>query len=152
MYRYTGCGLPNVFLKNGYEIVNTPYGEGVTIHDLDGLHLALGAAIVESTEPLMGYEFRFLRTELDLSQSGIAEVLGCDEQTVARWEKKKGKEVNAQADRLIRLFYRQCRMGEKKFAPLLDSMRALERTPSAAARSFIASERKSTWSAHAEAL
>lgn len=151
MYRYTGCGLPNVFLKNGYEIVNTPYGEGVTIHDLDGLHLALGAAIVESTEPMMGYEFRFLRTELDLSQSGIAEVLGCDEQTVARWEKRKGKEVNAQADRLIRLFYRQCRMGEKKFAPLLDSMRALERTPTAA-RSFIASERKSTWSAQAKAL
>lgn len=151
MYRYTGCGLPNVFLKNGFELVETPYGEGVTIHDLDGLHLAIGTTIVESSEPMVGYEFRFLRTELDLSQSGLAEVLGCDEQTVARWEKKKDKEINApQADRLMRLFYRQCRIGEKKFAPLLASMRALERTPSAA-RKFVASERKATWSAQAQA-
>jgi DNA-binding transcriptional regulator YiaG len=143
--------LPNVFLKNGYEVVETPYGQGVTIHDLDGLHLALGAAIVESTEPLDGSEFRFLRTELDLSQSGLADVLGCDEQTVARWEKGKSKQVQAQAERLLRLFYRQCRLGEKKFAPLLESLKALERTPTSQ-RKFVASERKSTWSARAQAV
>ena len=64
MYHYTGCGLPNVYLKNGYEIVKTPYGKGVTIRDMDGLHLAIGATIVNSPEPLIGHEFRFLRTEL----------------------------------------------------------------------------------------
>ena len=37
MYHYQGCGLPNVFLQNGYELVETPYGQGVTIHDLDFL-------------------------------------------------------------------------------------------------------------------
>lgn len=148
MYHYTGCGLPNVFLENGFEIVQTPYGEGVTIHDLDGLHVALGKAIVVSPEPMDGHAFRFLRTELDLSQAGLAEVLGCDEQTVARWEKGNEKPVQAQADRLMRLFYRQCRMGEKRFAKLLETLREVERTPTGS-RKFVASEKQSTWSASA---
>jgi len=151
MYRYTGCGLPNVFLKNGYELVKTPYGQGVTIHDLDGLHLALGSAIVQSPEPMVGHEFRFLRTELELSQAGLAQALGCDEQSIARWEKGKTKQVNAPAERILRLLYKQSKLGEKKLAPLLKSLQDLERTPPVP-RKFVMSERKDNWSAKAEAL
>ncbi|MGO4780652.1 helix-turn-helix domain-containing protein, partial [Lysobacter sp. 2RAB21] len=103
MYRYVGCGLPNVFLRNGYEMVKTPYGEGVTIHDLDGLHQALGSTIVGSPDPLSGAEFRFIRTELELSQKMLGQLLGCNEQAVARWEKGRSK-VDAPAERLLRLF------------------------------------------------
>lgn len=151
MYRYQGCGLPNVFLRNGYELVETPYGKGVTIHDLDGLHLALGAAIVESPEPLVGHEFRFLRTEMQLSQAGLAALLGCDEQSVARWEKGKSKQVNAPAERLLRLLFKQCRLDEKRLAPILKTLQELERTPPSP-RKFVASERRDNWSAKAEAL
>lgn len=151
MYRYIGCGLPDVFLRNGYEIVKTPYGEGVTIHDIDGLHAALGAAIVCSPEPLVGHEFRFLRTELDLSQAALAELLGCNEQSVARWEKGRSKQVNAPAERLLRLIYKEAKMGDKKLAPFLKTLQDLERTPHAP-RKFVASERRANWSAKAEAL
>jgi DNA-binding transcriptional regulator YiaG len=151
MYRYVGCGLPNVFLKNGYEVVSTPYGKGVTIHDIDGLHAALGSTIVASPESLIGHEFRFLRTELGLSQAGLATLLGCDEQSVARWEKGKSKQVNAPAERLLRLLYKESKLGQKKLAPLLKTLQDLERTPPAP-RKFVASERGDNWSARAEAV
>jgi DNA-binding transcriptional regulator YiaG len=151
MYHYQGCGLPNVFLQNGYELVETPYGQGVTIHDLDGLHLALGTAIVGSPGPMVGHELRFLRTEMELSQAGLADALGCDEQSVARWEKGRSKQVNAPAERLVRLLYKNAKLGEKRFASLLKNLQELERTlPSP--RRFVASERKDNWSARTEAL
>lgn len=151
MYRYIGCGLPNVFLRNGYELLDTPYGKGVVIHDIDGLHSALGAAIVSSPEQLIGHEFRFLRTELGLSQTGLATLFGCDEQSVARWEKGKSKQVNAPAERLLRLLYKESKHGDRKLAPLLKTLQDLENTPPAP-RKFVASERKDNWSARAEAL
>ena len=30
-YHYVECGLPNVWLRNGFEKKQTPYGEGVSI-------------------------------------------------------------------------------------------------------------------------
>jgi hypothetical protein len=62
MYHYIGCGLPHVYLENGFEIVKTPFGRGVTIHDLDGLHDALHRVVANSPEP---------------GQPGSAAVLGC---------------------------------------------------------------------------
>jgi hypothetical protein len=37
LHQYTDGGLRNVWLVNGYELKQTPFGEGVVIHDLDGL-------------------------------------------------------------------------------------------------------------------
>ncbi|MGO1071026.1 helix-turn-helix domain-containing protein [Lysobacter sp. CA199] len=150
MYRYAGCGLPNVFLKNGYKVVKTPYGEGVTIHDLDGLHLALGSIIVSSPHSLSGAEFRFIRAELELSQKMLAELLGCNEQAVARWEKGRSK-VDAPAERLLRLLYKQAKLGEKKLAVALQSLRVLE-CALPAPRKFVASEKGAGWSAKSERM
>jgi putative transcriptional regulator len=149
MYHYLGCGLSNVYLKNGYRLAKTPYGEGVSIHDLDGLHDAIGAAIVSDPHPMMGEAFRFLRVELDLSQAGLAALLGCDEQAVARWEKGTSK-VNAPAERLLRLLYKQMKLGEKKLAPLLKMLQQLESAP--VPRKIVASERNDSWSVKAEVL
>jgi DNA-binding transcriptional regulator YiaG len=151
MYHYVGCGLPYVYLKNGFELVQSPYGKGVTIHDLDGLHDALGAAIVGSPEKLTGPEVRFLRVELNLSQAGLASALGCNEQSVARWEKGRSSQVDAPSERILRMLYKEAKLGEKKLAPLLKSLQDLECKPPAA-RKFVASERKATWSAKTEAL
>lgn len=110
MYHYIGCGLPDVYLENGYKIRSTPYGEGVAIEDLKGLHEAIGRWLVERPGHLSGEEFRFLRREMDLSQKRFAALFGLTEQAVAKWEKKD--KVPAWADRNIRLIYMEY-LGEK---------------------------------------
>lgn len=150
MYRYLGAGLSNVFLKNGYKVVKTPFGEGVKIHDVDGLHDALAEAIVESPNPVNGQEFRFLRNQLELSQAALAELLGTSEQSVARWETGKSKKVDATAERLLRVLYKSAKCGEKKFAPVLKMLQELECAPGAP-RQFVATEVRDSWRAKAEA-
>lgn len=149
MYHYLGCGLQNVYLQNGYELKQSPYGESVVIHDLEGLHDALGQMIVSSTVTLSGEEFRFLRIELELSQGTLGELLGCDEQSVARWEKGKSK-VNAPAERLLRRLYEDTKMGAKKLAPLLKTLQKIESIPATPKR-IIAKERSDNWSVKAQA-
>ena len=144
MYHYQGCSLPNVFLQNGYDIVSTPYGEGVTIHDLDGLHAALGAVIVASKSALTGAEFRFLRQELGLSQGAVGKYVGRNEQAIARWEKARGKRVDPAADRLLRLFYENAKMGEKKLGAALERIHARESVPPGPIADVEARERKLT--------
>src|SRR5262245_42274265 len=117
MYRYLGAGLSNVYLKNGYKIVETPFGQGVKIHDIDGLHDALAEAIVHSSDPLTGQEFRFLRNQLELSQAALGELLGASEQSIARWEKGRGKKIDAPAERLFRVLYKSTKFGNKVLAP-----------------------------------
>ncbi len=103
-YRYTECGLDNVWLANGFTRYDTPYGPGVAIDDVDGLHRAIARRLVHARRPLAGKEVRFLRKELDLSQEGLAALLGCTGQTVARWEKDETT-IPGAADRLLRLLY-----------------------------------------------
>ena len=38
MIHYTSCGLQNIWLKNGYEVIETAYGKATSIHDVEGLH------------------------------------------------------------------------------------------------------------------
>lgn len=101
MYHYQESGLNNIWLVNGYDIIDDPdYGECVSITDVAGLNRAIAHNLIFNKPTLNGSEFRFLRKELDLSQKALADLLGNDEQAVARWE-KKGK-VPKWADRLLR--------------------------------------------------
>jgi len=36
MYHYTDAGLKNVWLTNGYQQQNTPYGRVVAVQDVEG--------------------------------------------------------------------------------------------------------------------
>ncbi len=103
-YHYTECGLDNVDLANGFTRHDTPYGPGIAIDDVDGLHRAIARRLAHARRPLAGKEVRFLRKELDLSQEGLAALLGCTGQTVARWEKDETT-IPGPADRLLRLLY-----------------------------------------------
>lgn len=129
LFRYNGCALQSIFLENGYEKTKTPYGTGVTIHDLDGLHAELGRAIIANPTPLTGAEFRFLRQELELSQAALGAIVGRDEQSVARWEKGHTSKVDPAADRLLRIVYQQSRMDDKPLAPALEFLQHLEAQP-----------------------
>ncbi len=101
-YHYTESGLKNVYLLNGFEVAYTAYGKATSIHDVAGLHRLIGLNLC-AKKYLTGAEFRFIRKEMGLSQSGIGKTLGVTDQAVAKWE-KTGK-VPKTADRFVRLLY-----------------------------------------------
>ena len=104
MYHYTDGGLRNVWLRNGYEMHETPYGKAVSFQDGDGLIRAVCLALTRKVGRLTGVEFRYIRASgFLMSQPSLAKLLGVDGQTVARWE-KSGK-VPKWADKLVRLLY-----------------------------------------------
>lgn len=126
MYHYTGCGLRNIWLKNGYEHWNTPYGKGVAIADLEGLHRAIGLALVQHKPRLSGAEVRFLRTELDFSQSDLAKVLGVGETSVRGWEKHRTR-ITMPAERLLRALYREHVSGDGTIREMVDAISRMNR-------------------------
>lgn len=105
-YHYRESGLDNVYLEGGFEIVKSPYGEGVAIEDLEGLHRAIAQCLIEKPAPLSGAEFRFLRTELDLSQEAMGALCGRNERTVRLWETRE-EPIEEPANLLVRHIYRE---------------------------------------------
>jgi len=138
-YHYTESGLTNVWLINGYTIRKTRHGEGVSIHDIEGLHRALARALANKAR-LTGTEVRFLRKEMLLSQRGLGELLGVTEQSVALWE-RKGR-LPRTADRLLRLIYLEHDRGN---APIVSFIRQLNDTDSGPEERIIAEEAKEGW-------
>jgi DNA-binding transcriptional regulator YiaG len=127
-YHYTESGLDNVWLENGFEVDNHPhYGELVSFTNVRGLHAAIGHWLVNQPRTLTGREFRFLRTELDISQRCLGELLGVTEQAVAKWEKARDKPVvNKTAERLLRGIYLDYHDGESEFKNILDRLTKLD--------------------------
>jgi len=119
MYHYTESGLRNVWLVNGYTVRKTPYGKGIAIESLEGLHRAIARQIVRLPRPLTGAEFRFLRKELELSQASLADYLGCNVQALARWEKGKSR-LPKPAERLLRALYRESDEGNAQIRELVE--------------------------------
>lgn len=125
-YHYTQSGLDNVWLENGFRIVETPYGRSVAIDDVPGLHRAVGAELVDKPEKLAGNELRFLRLELELTQSRLGELLGKSSQTVALWE--KGSNLPDEVDFLVRHIYRQeVLRSRESYVQTVDALRAKDR-------------------------
>ena len=122
-YHYTESGLDNIYLENGFEIVPTERGQGVRFHDLDGLHVAIGRALIEEARPLTGKELRFLRVELLLSQAALARLLGVKELTVARWERGRTR-IPAAVDAAVRALYLEKFDEKAKFSELLQALGA----------------------------
>src|SRR5438105_1908513 len=58
---YVECGLDDIYLVSGYEIVDTPDGPGLSVKNLDELHKAIGYDLVNKKKLLSGKELRFLR-------------------------------------------------------------------------------------------
>ena len=102
-YHYTECGLDDIYLVNGFE---TRAGR-LKIHDIEGLHLAIGRWLVSTRKRLSGGEIRSLRHELELSQVTLSSLLGVTERTVIRWEKDRNNRNtgNQAAERTLRLLY-----------------------------------------------
>ena len=126
MYHYTDGGLRNVWLANGYEITQTPYGEGVSFHNLDGLTRSICMALTRKASPLTGAEFRYIRSAgMLLSQPALGKLMGIDGQSVARWEKTS--KVPLWADKLARLLYAAQVNGDEPIAKAVERIKTVER-------------------------
>lgn len=127
-YHYTESGLDNVWLEDGFIIEDHKnYGPLLSITNVRGLHEAIGRWLVGQPRALNGAEFRYLRTELDLSQKSLAVVLGVTEQAVAKWEKVRDKSVaNKSAERLLRLAYINYLDGKPEFSAVIDRLTQLD--------------------------
>ncbi len=126
-YHYVQCGLDNVWLANGFEIVDTPYGQSVKIDRPNELEAAIAEYLTQKPSRLTGKEFRFLRLQLDMSQKRIGELLGKEAQTVALWE--KSEQINPDVDFMVRHIYRQIAINARQtYVELVDYLNALDRT------------------------
>ena len=124
MYHYTECGLQNVRLRNGYTQHKTKYGPGTAIHDVEGLHKAIGHALANRPQ-LTGAELRFLRKELDLAQSALARLMGTSEQNISLWE-RRGR-MPRLADRMIKLIYIEHAGGNVKVREMIERLDLLDK-------------------------
>jgi putative transcriptional regulator len=131
MYQYKESGLDNIFLENGYHIHKTPYGEGVSIQDTEGLHKVIGRWLISLPKPLTGAELRFLRLEMEATQRDLAAVIGTSEQSLRLWEKHRNKAlpnatgVPGSADRLLRAIYSEYIGGDGTVRRMLDRLAQL---------------------------
>ena len=101
-YRYTECGLDNVYIQ-GFDPAVGDQGEEVFhIPDVNGLHKLIAYGIVHCDAAMSGRELRFLRTEMGLTQAQLAKHVHRDAQTIARWEKGQTPVLEA-AEVIIRV-------------------------------------------------
>jgi DNA-binding transcriptional regulator YiaG len=125
MYQYRDCGLDNVWLSGGFERSDSPYGEVVFVRDMDGLHQCIAQCLVSKAGPLSGPEFRFLRTELDLSQSAMGLLCGRDERTVRSWESSE-EGICEPANTIVRFVYTQRHEPAARFEAVSKAIHALQ--------------------------
>lgn len=138
-YHYTESGLRNVWLANGFEVRQTRYGEGIAIHDVFGLHQAIGRALARKAA-LTGAELRFLRKEMNLSQAGLGELVGVTDQAIAKWE-KTGR-IPKTADRMIRLIYLEQVSGNVQ---IRNTIEAIAHTDATEQDEIIVEEAEGVW-------
>lgn len=149
LYHYQESGLDNVFLDGGVIVHDTPCGEGTSIEAINDLHRAISAWIVETPAPITGAELCFLRTEMDLTQSRLAALLGATEQTLRLWEKHREKAIPGSADRLLRVIYSE-HAGEGAAArPIVERLADLNQAEKCELR---LTRTKTGWDAHALAV
>jgi DNA-binding transcriptional regulator YiaG len=138
MYHYTDGGLRNVWLANGYERVETPYGKALTIQDLPGLTRAICKALIRKNSKLTGAEFRYLRQAMLMSQASLGRTLGRTDQAIAGWE--KNSKVPKFADQMLRVVYAAHADGNEQVKNIIHAMNDVERTIN-----FVMTETKMGW-------
>ena len=125
LFHYTDGGLKSVWLVNGYEVRDSPYGKTVAFHDLDGLTQAICNALARKPAPLASTEFRYLRLALGLSQASLAELMGNTENTIANWE--RAAKLPAMGDKLIRVLYQAHHNGDQTVKDVVASLNFSDR-------------------------
>ncbi len=120
-YLYKECGLDNIYLDSGFTIEKVDGEEYVSIENVDGLWRAIGLHLVTCQKTLDPKEIRFLRTQMGKTQSEIAKLLRVDDQTVARWEKKKCK-IPGPADLVLRVLFLSSEVAQPEGREILNEL------------------------------
>ncbi|MBX8785526.1 transcriptional regulator, partial [Ochrobactrum sp. GRS2] len=81
-YHYIECGLDNVYI-NGLQFQRDDAGdEIITIPAINELHSLIATGIVTHEHGISGQELRYLRSEMGLTQSELAQFVHQDKQTI----------------------------------------------------------------------
>jgi DNA-binding transcriptional regulator YiaG len=127
---YTACGLDNIYLANGFTRRTTSYGSGVSVDNVEALHMAIGRHLIHKSGPLSRAEFKFLRNHLGLTQGELAAKLFTEEQNVGRWE-RGGASIPGPADKLLRTLFYVVTCSEEELQAFMDEIeRLMEKTSS----------------------
>lgn len=118
-YHYKECGLDNVYLSNGFELVEEDGELLVSIENVDGLWKAIGLNLITSQKVLSSREIRFLRGQMQMTQAELAAKLRVDDQTYARWEKGRSQ-LPGPADVALRACFLACDVAQPEGGEILD--------------------------------
>ena len=116
--QYTGCGLDNIYLMNGWSMDETG---ALHIENIRDLHKAIGQCLVFLNRKLKGKEIRFIRHYLDLSQKSFGEKLGVDYQSVLGWEKGKRK-ITKTGDRFLKSLFHEYLNENSRVVDVIDQI------------------------------
>jgi len=125
MYHYQESGLKNVYLINGYQVIDTPYGKATAIEDVEGLDKAIAHNLITYKPHLTGSEFRFLRKQVGLSQAKLAALLGNNEQAIALWE--KNSKIPKWANMMLRMLVSECLGENQSLMDMIERINSLDR-------------------------
>jgi DNA-binding transcriptional regulator YiaG len=87
LHHMTGIGLSNVYLLNGFHIDSDDGDEAISYENIAGLYFEIGRAISSKPYTMRPDEFRFVRKQLEMSQSEVATLFDKSDQAIAKWEK-----------------------------------------------------------------
>ncbi len=73
-HRFVDCGLDDVYLQNGYEIIETGYGPAPVIRAPDRLHAAIAEALL-GRRRISGREAKYLQGWLGLDDKALARLM-----------------------------------------------------------------------------
>ena len=101
-YRYTACGLDNVFIYGMIPVVDDEGQEVYGVKRIGSLHRAIALQIVVRANSMDGKELRFIRTEMGMTQAELGKLLHKEALTVGRWERGETP-IDANAETVIRI-------------------------------------------------
>lgn len=101
-YRYSASGLSNILIEGINLLADDAGEECLIIPNINGLHKAIALGIVRRKSSMDGYELRFLRTEMGMTQAELADMLHREPLAVSRWERGE-VQIDGNAEALIRL-------------------------------------------------
>ena len=143
MYHYEECGLSDVWLIDGFKIVDDEeYGELVSIASVNELHKTIGLYLINEKPELNGEEIRFLRKELNLSQKNLAGILSVNESTVRNWESDR-VEIGKPAELVLRALYKEQAHWGGALIDMIEKLNHQERTHETDNMSFSYSRNRS---------
>jgi DNA-binding transcriptional regulator YiaG len=120
-YHYKMCGLDDIYLLNGVDFHDGEYGRGVSIHNVEDLHREIGLHLILHRKALSPKEIRFLRKQMEFTQTELGKCLGVTSQTVARYEKGE-TEIPGPVDHLMRFLFVFHLMPAEQRAKLLEDI------------------------------